>query len=148
MVLHVTKSFRLAGKGLGRALGDLEKAIMEALWDRGDVTGKEVFEELHKTRDVALTTVLTVLKRLVKKGLVVKEKGGSTYLYSPVCSRDEFADAVAQEVLKGVFELSTSSATASFVDILADKDVQELDRLSLLIEKKKEELSGDNNTKG
>ncbi len=140
MFKGLTKNFRLERKGLGRTLGDLERAIMDLLWSRSGITGKEVFERLSQEREIALTTVLTVLERLVKKGLVNKKKGEVAYLFSAAYTRDEFTEVVSQEVLKGVFEISMGSATASFVDILADTDPNELDRLSLLIKQKKEEL--------
>jgi len=141
MTKNFAKSFKLGEKGLGCALGDLEKMIMYALWKRREAAGNEIYEELSRSREqIALTTVLTVLGRLVKKGLVSKEKGTATYLYKPTCSREEFTRDISREVLKGVIEISTSSAAASFVDILADTDVVELDRLERLIEKKREEM--------
>jgi predicted transcriptional regulator len=144
MLKEFAKNFRLGRKGLGRTFGDIERAIMDLLWSRSRITGKEVFKSLSQEREIALTTVLTVLERLVKKGLVNKKKGDIAYLFSPACTRDEFTEGVSQEVLKGVFEISGGSATASFVDILADTDPDELDRLSLLIKQKKEELEKKN----
>jgi predicted transcriptional regulator len=141
MTKKFTKSFKLGKKGLGCALGDLEMMIMDTLWKGREAAGKEIFDELSRSRDqIALTTALTVLGRLVKKGLVSKEKGAATYLYKPTCSREEFTRNISHEVLKGVIEISTSSAAASFVEILADTDLMELDRLELLIDKKREEM--------
>lgn len=123
----------------GKLLGPLEQEILEVLWTTGGATGREVFAEIKKTRSIALTTVLTVLERLAKKGLVRKSKGESVYVFRPAYSREEFARSVSHEVLKGIFEISTSGACASFVDMLAD-DPGELDRLSALIEEKKKEM--------
>ncbi len=140
MTKGFAKIFRPTRKGLGRALGDLERDIMDILWKEGKASGKEVFEELRHSRNLAITTVLTVLERLANKGIVRKTKGESVYLYTPVLTKDEFTDKVSQEVIKGVLGISASSAVASFVDILADTDPSELDRLSKLIEKKKREI--------
>lgn len=124
----------------GKILGRLEQEILDVLWARGEATGKAVFSEIKGTREIALTTVLTVLERLWKKGFVRKAKGDSVYIFSPAYTKEDFAKEVSSEVLKGIFEISKSGACASFVDALADTDPVELDRLSVLIEKKKKEL--------
>jgi len=140
MIKEFANIFRPTRKGLGRALGDLEKDIMDILWAKGGVTGKEALEEISRSKKAAITTVLTVLDRLVKKGIVKKTKGESVYIYTPALTKDEFTDMVSQAVMRGVLDISASSAVASFVDILAKTDPKELDRLSRLIEKKKKEL--------
>lgn len=140
MIRKFANNFRPTRKGLGCALGELEKDIMDILWTRGEITGREALADIRHLRDIAQTTVLTVLERLVKKGLVKKGKGESVYIYAPVLTKAEFTDKVSQEVMKGILDISTSSAIASLVDILADTDPEELDRLSRLIEKKKKEM--------
>lgn len=140
MIMKIANIFRPTREGLGRALGDLEKDIMDILWLKREATGKEVLAELRCSRNIAITTVLTVLDRLVKKGIVKKAKGESVYIYTPAFSKNEFTDMVSQEVVKGILDISKSSAVASFVNILAQTDPKELDRLSKLIEKKKKEI--------
>ena len=140
MLKGLANNFRLKKAGLGRSLGDLEKNIMDILWLRGEATGKEIFAEIRQSRNIAVTTVLTVLERLAKKGIVRRSKGESVYVYVPAFTKAEFTDMVSQEVMKGIMDISASSAVASLVDILADTDPHELDRLSKLIEKKKKEI--------
>lgn len=140
MIKGFANIFRPARKGLGSALGDLEKDIMDILWAKGGVTGKEALAEINYSKKAAITTVLTVLDRLVKKGIVKKTKGESVYIYTPALTKDEFTDMVSNAVMRGVLDISASSAVASFVDVLAKIDPKELDRLSKLIEKKKQEL--------
>lgn len=140
MLKGFAHNFRPMKRGLARALGDLEKDIMDILWSNGGVTGKEVLAEISRSKKAAITTVLTVLDRLVKKGIVKKVKGESVYIYTPALTKDEFTDIVSHEVMRGVLDISASSAVASFVDVLAEADPNELDRLSRLIEKKKKEL--------
>lgn len=123
-------------------LGPLEREIMEALWALGGATGKDIYVELNKRRAAALTTVLTVLERLTKKGLVEKVPTKTVYIFKPAYSKEEFGRKVSGEVFKGVLEISSSSAIASFVDTLADIDPSELDRLKRLIDEKKKEMKG------
>lgn len=127
-------------EGYGKILGFLEQEIIEVLWSKGEATGKEIFDIVKSSREIALTTVLTVLERLAKKGLVNKMRGESVYIFKPSYTKDEFAHKVSQEVLKGIFEISANGASASFVDFLADTYPVELDRLAALIERKKKEI--------
>ncbi|MDO8426050.1 MAG: BlaI/MecI/CopY family transcriptional regulator [Deltaproteobacteria bacterium] len=127
-------------EGFGKVLGRLEREILEVLWARQEATGKAIFAEIKSTREIALTTVLTVLERLWKKGLVKKVKGDSVYVFRPAYTKEGFAREVSGTVLKGIFEISKSGACASFIDTLADTDPVELDRLTVLIENKKKEL--------
>lgn len=127
-------------EGYSKVLGRLEQEILDVLWANGALSGKAVYSNINGTRDIALTTVLTVIERLAKKGLLKKERAEGIYMYSCAYSREEFASAVSQEVFKGIFEISSSGASASFVNILAQSDPEELDRLSALIADKKKEL--------
>ncbi len=124
-----------------RIIGHLEQDLLETLWKNGSCTGKEIFERIRARRDIALTTVLTVLERLVKKGLVKKAKGQSVYAYMSACTKEELARRLSDDVMKGIIGISASGAAASFVDMLGSADPAELDRLSAIIESKKKELS-------
>lgn len=123
-----------------RVLGPLEHEILDVLWAGGGMSGKEVHAEIKRVRKVALTTVLTVLERLTSKGLVRKVKGKSVYIFTPAYTKDAFAKEVSGDVFKDILGISASGASASFVDMLAESDPDELDRLSALIESKKKEL--------
>ncbi|MFC7548298.1 BlaI/MecI/CopY family transcriptional regulator [Plantactinospora sp. GCM10030261] len=73
-------------------LGDLERAVMDVLWDRSPgtadgVTVREVADALTD-RDLAYTTVMTVLDRLAGKGMVQRERQGRAWSYRPAASRD------------------------------------------------------------
>ncbi|MEE6259590.1 BlaI/MecI/CopY family transcriptional regulator [Plantactinospora sonchi] len=71
-------------------LGDLERAVMDVLWDRstdGGVTVREVADVL-RDRELAYTTVMTVLDRLAGKGMVEREREGRAWRYRPAASRE------------------------------------------------------------
>jgi len=70
-------------------LGELERAVMDHLWAAGErQTVRQVHEALGPQRDLAYTTVMTVLQRLAKKSLLVQERAERAYRYSPTRSRD------------------------------------------------------------
>ncbi|SDY01880.1 Predicted transcriptional regulator [Micromonospora pattaloongensis] len=79
-------------------LGDLERAVMDVLWDRspaGGLTVREVAEALEE-RDLAYTTVMTVLDRLAGKDMVEREREGRAWRYRPAATREAY---VAQLML-------------------------------------------------
>jgi predicted transcriptional regulator len=83
-----------------RGFGELEQAVMRAVWARdGAVTGREIVDELTRSRQVAYTTVLTVMDRLVRKGLLAKEPAGRAYTYRPRQSREAYVAALMAKVL-------------------------------------------------
>ena len=141
MLKRLASSFKPHKAGLGRVLGDLERLVMDILWNRGDVTGREVLEEIEKTRPLALTTILTVMDRLLKKGLIKRKKRGGVFVHTPSISRDDFVRQVSEEVMQGILDISASSAASSFVDILYKTSPEEMDRLSRLIEERKKTAS-------
>ncbi len=70
-------------------LGELERAVMDQLWAAGEPqTVRQVHEALGAHRDLAYTTVMTVLQRLAKKSLLMQERAERAYRYSPARSRD------------------------------------------------------------
>ncbi len=83
-----------------RGFGELEQAIMEVVWaHEGPVTGREVVDELTRSRRVAYTTVLTVMDRLVRKGLLAKQATGRAHTYRPVESREAYTAKLMARML-------------------------------------------------
>src|ERR1700724_854648 len=71
-------------------LGDLERAVMDHLWSTPhSQTVRQVHEALAERRDLAYTTVMTVLQRLAKKNLVSQIRDDRAHRYAPVHGRDE-----------------------------------------------------------
>mgnify|MGYP003759364305 FL=1 len=78
-------------------LGDLEQHVMAVLWRAGaSLSVRDVYERLHYARDVAYTTVLTVLDRLAKKGTVERTLDGRAWLYR---STKSCVDLHVEEIL-------------------------------------------------
>ncbi|MGI9124644.1 MAG: BlaI/MecI/CopY family transcriptional regulator [Mycobacterium sp.] len=83
-------------------LGDLERAVMDHLWEAGHPqTVRQVHDALSAQRDLAYTTVMTVLQRLARKNLVVQIRADRAHQYLPTHGRDELVaglmvDALAQ----------------------------------------------------
>ncbi|WP_395295639.1 BlaI/MecI/CopY family transcriptional regulator [Kitasatospora hibisci] len=81
-----------------RQLGELENAIMTRVWQwNRPVTVREVLLDLQSERDIAYTTVMTVLDKLHRKGWLRRERAGRAYRYEPVSSREAYTAALMND---------------------------------------------------
>ena len=81
-------------------LGDLERAVMDHLWSAPQPqTVRQVHEALSVQRDLAYTTVMTVLQRLAKKNLVSQIRDDRAHQYVPVHGRDELVAGLMVDAL-------------------------------------------------
>ncbi len=63
-----------------RNLGDLQLAILRTLWTSGEAAVADVHEALRE-RDLALTTIATMLRKMEEKGLVAHRENGRQFVY-------------------------------------------------------------------
>jgi BlaI family penicillinase repressor len=82
-------------------LSGREMDVMNVLWDRGSATVSEVLDELPD--ELAYTTVLTILRRLEKKGHVGHDADGKAHRYLPLVLREEAQDSALQRVTRKLF---------------------------------------------
>jgi predicted transcriptional regulator len=82
-----------------KGLGELERKIMDIIWAQPSaVTAREV-GRLIAERDLAPTTVMTVLDRLTRKGFLERTRDGRAWRYAPVESRDAYVAELMLEAL-------------------------------------------------
>ena len=129
----------VAGQGVEKLLGELENAIMDILWGQGEATVRQVLDELNRTRSLAYTTVLTVMSRLVDKGLLTQNKAGRAYLYRPAMSREAYAAETAGQVIRSLVEDFGDIALAQFSQELDGLDPERLAALKALAENNSDE---------
>ncbi len=112
-------------------LGDLERAVMEVLWRSGptvEMTVREVHEALVPGRDVAYTTVMTVLDRLARKDVVTQVRDGRAFGYRPRASRAELTAELMHEALADFTTDDRGQALVAFVGEASEADLAELRR--------------------
>lgn len=115
--------------GMAR-LGDLERAVMEYLWSCAEPqTVRQVHEVLSAHRDLAYTTVMTVLQRLAKKDLVVQHRDDRAYRYAPTHGRDELVAGLMMDALAQVSHSDTrEAALVHFVERVGPEEAAALRR--------------------
>ena len=114
-------------------LGELETAVMEALWRCGSADAKSMHGSLGQQRGIALSTIQSTLERLYRKGLLRREKVSHAYLYSPAIERSALLGQVFEALVENLAKDQTNLALAAFVDFASRADASTLDELERLI---------------
>jgi predicted transcriptional regulator len=111
-------------------LGDLERAVMDHLWSAPHPqTVRQVHEALSEQRDLAYTTVMTVLQRLAKKNLVSQIRDDRAHQYAPVHGRDELVAGLMVDALDQVADTgSRQAALVHFVERVSADEAEALRR--------------------
>ena len=116
-----------------RQFGELEAVIMDRLWDWGQpALVREVVDDLRNDRQIAYTTVMTVMENLYRKGWLRRHRDGRAWRYEPTGSRSGYTAALMSDALATSTDRRT--ALAHFVLQMSPHDAdllrQALDQAS------------------
>ena len=81
-----------------------EKRVMDVLWKRNHASVHEVHSELRKTKDIAYTTVLSVMRTMAKKGYVKYQKDGRAYRYAAAINESQARDKAIANLVNRFFD--------------------------------------------
>jgi predicted transcriptional regulator len=81
-----------------------ELAIMKVVWRLEKATVREVYETLRARRDIAYTTVMTMMKILEDKGYLKKNRADRAYVYRPAQPRHQVVGAIVRDFIDRVFD--------------------------------------------
>ncbi|MFV8164146.1 BlaI/MecI/CopY family transcriptional regulator [Mycobacterium sp. 134] len=119
-------------------LGELEREVMDHLWSAPEPqTVRQVHEALAARRDLAYTTIMTVLQRLAKKNLVVQHRDDRAHRYAPTNGRDELVAGLMVDALDQAADSgSRQAALVHFVERVGVDEAQALRRALAELENK------------
>lgn len=101
--------------GLRLLMGELEAEIMELAWAApGPLAVRDVYEALRLKRAIAYTTVMTVMGRLAKKGLLTVDKSEMTHRYTPALSREAYTAQAVGGIIDRLVGAFPEAAAAHF----------------------------------
>lgn len=115
-----------------KSFGPLEARVMEVIWDKQTATVQEVVEELNDEKNYAYTTILTILTRLTRKGMLDRIKEGRSHRYRPRYTKEEWVKKVTSQAVEGLLSDFGELAIAQFVDTVGSTPDQ-LEKLKHLI---------------
>lgn len=110
-------------------LPDSELVIMKLLWEKGEaMPSAEIYEKLADQKEWKITTVLTLLSRLVEKGFVGTVRQGRGYLYSPLIEERDYLSLETGNLLKFLHKGSLKSLMATLCESggVSEEEIDEL----------------------
>ncbi|NCT39813.1 BlaI/MecI/CopY family transcriptional regulator [Bacillus sp. EB93] len=117
-----------------KILGPLELEVMKVIWTRKEGTVQQVLTELNKQHNYAYTTVMTIMNRLEKKGILTRSKLGKGYVYKPYYSPNELIQQNSSEQVEHLLQHYGDIAITQFVDAVGHNPDQ-LNKLKELIQR-------------
>jgi predicted transcriptional regulator len=128
------QNFKYSEKGLNRFFGPLEAKIMEILWSHTECSIRDVQKMLDQERNLNFNTIMTVMNRLLEKGVLTKRMDGRTSLFRPVHSKEDFMDIQSKEITHELMEDFGPLVVNHMIDALDEADPGLLSLLEQKIE--------------
>jgi predicted transcriptional regulator len=114
---------------------ELELEILKILWREGEGSVRQVREQLSGFRNLAHTSVMTMMSIMKEKGYLKRTKKGKEYIYEPRVSREQTTRRMLGDMVDRVFHGSTMAAMVNMLE-MGDIDEKELAELRRLIDQK------------
>ena len=114
-----------------KLLTEVELELMSTLWQLGEGTVRDVLGHLSKGRNLAYTSVSTILRILEGKRLVKSRKGGKANLYRPAVSKSEYERRSLRHLVDKVFDGTPSAMVMRLLDDegLSRAELREIQRM-------------------
>ena len=115
-------------------LGDTEIEVLQHIWELNEASVSQVHNKIMQDRQVAYTTVMTIMKNLYKKGYLTYRKEGVSYIYSPSKSKESVQSNLIKSLVSKVFK---GSPSALVQNLLQNEELSEQERREIkeMIEK-------------
>ncbi len=112
-------------------LTSLQLAVLRVLWEREEATVTEVHQALKADRNLAATTVATLLKRLEARGILTHRTEGRQYIYRPLIEADDVGRTMTSELVDDVYAGDVTGLFAHLLDAknISAADLKEIKRL-------------------
>jgi BlaI family transcriptional regulator, penicillinase repressor len=119
-------------------LGQLQIELLKLLWKRGTATVQDLLDAWPHTNPPAYVTILTVLRRLEKRGFLAHDVQGRAFVYRPLVAEHEVKGDLLGDLVKRLFGSPTNLVSG----LLSDKalTLSEVGHIRRLVEQKEVEL--------
>jgi len=105
-----------------------ELAIMKVVWRLETATVRDVYETLRSKREIAYTTVMTMMRILEEKGYLTKSRGERAHVYRAARPRQQVVGAMVRDFVDRVFD---GAAGALVVHLAKDRRLSKDERSAI-----------------
>ena len=114
------------------SLGPLETEILHIVWELGSATVKDVHERIlsDPDRELAYTSVTTILQRLTQKGWLTCDKRERTFVWQPKITQEQARSLQAYEHLNQFLAVGNPDVVAAFADSLDQASVAQIEAIA------------------
>ena len=109
-----------------------ELEILKILWERGEASVRDVYEQIRETAPIVQNTVQAFLRTMEEKGLVRHRVRGRTFVYKPVAPREQTTKRLTNQFVQHVFDGAVDQLVETLFSHRAPTEA-ELDRLEKLL---------------
>lgn len=124
-----------------------ELEILKILWQRGEATVRQVYEEMQAGSAIVQNTVQAFLRTMEEKGLVTHRVQGRSFVYSPIHRREQTSRHMVHKLLDRVYDGAIDQLMASLLSVRQPTD-EELSRLQDLVDQAKSASANRSETEG
>lgn len=124
-------------------LTDLQLDLMRVLWQRGEATASDVHDALRSDRDLAPTTVATLLRRLERRGVLTHRTEGRQYIYRPLVTERQVRRSMVGALTERLFD-GDATELISYLVSSGEISPGDLDQLRRRIQDREREEEGEN----
>jgi predicted transcriptional regulator len=117
---------------------ELELEILKVLWNQGACSVKQIQEALAQSRELAYTTVMTMLTIMTNKKYVRRTKSGAGNVYEAAIQQDAASGNMLQDLVDRVYDGSVPAVVQQLLES-SDLDAEELEAIRQLIRRKQKE---------
>lgn len=123
------------------SLGSLETEILDILWTRAIATAKEIHDQIlaDPDRELAIASVMTVLKRLEKKGWVTRNRQQQVFHWQATVSRAQAQALQSHDQLQKFLAISNPDLVMMFADRLEHENVEKLAQIAQRLQQARQE---------
>ncbi len=93
-----------------------ELDVLQVLWDKGEVTVREVHDSLKATHSTGYTTVLKIMQIMFEKGLLSRDESTRAHVYAASVSQEDTQGQFVKDMVSKVFAGSTSQLVVRALD--------------------------------
>ncbi len=112
-------------------LSDLQIDLMQVLWSKGEATTAEVHQALSAERELAYTTVSTLLTRLEDKSAVTRRREGRQFVYAPAVAESEVRRGMVGNLVDRMFRGDPAALVSHLLgdERVSDNDLERIRKM-------------------